>query len=193
MASYPPPDDHESPEFEAARESVRRRPPGKREDPFATHAGLERLMEILRRQVRHFGHGHTRIPQDVIDKAYDETVDVYLRASKHGEPDWFALAALRLRNHVRSGPDRQELHRDRMTPLPTTDLPAPNQGESPRETFEQIAEVFLTCLTEFERICITAYCISPGIRDAARLLRLPAGQVWNTVQRAIAKLRREFG
>ncbi len=193
MASSPPPDDHESPEFEAAREPVRRRPPGKREDPFATDAGLEHLKETLRRQARRFGHGPWRIPQDVINRAYDETVDVYLQASKRDEMDWVAIATFRLRNLVRSGPDRLELDRDRMLPLPATELPAPNPGETPRETFEQLAEVFLTCLTELERNCITAYCTTGGIRDAARLLGLPAGQVWNTVQRALAKLRREFG
>lgn len=192
LASSPPPDD-ESPEFEAAREPVRRRPSGKREDPFATDSGLERLKEMLRRQVRHFGHGHTRIPQDVINKAYDETVDVYLRASKRDEMDWVAIATFRLWNLVRSGPDRLELDRDRMIPIPATDLPAPNPGENPRETFEQLAEVFLTCLTELERNCITAYCITAGIEAAARLLGLPSGQVWITVKRAIAKLRREFG
>lgn len=107
--------------------------------------------------------------------------------------DWVAIATFRLWNLVRSGPDRLELDRDRMIPIPATDLPAPNPGENPRETFEQLAEVFLTCLTELERNCITAYCITAGIEAAARLLGLPSGQVWITVKRAIAKLRREFG
>lgn len=129
----------------------------------------------------------------MIDKAYDETVDVYLRTSKQEEMDWVGIATFRLANLVRSGPARLELHRDRMLPFPATDLPARNPAELPGGSFEHLAEVFLTRLTELERKCLTAYCMAPGIQAAARLVGLPSGQVWNTVERAVDKLRREFG
>ena len=167
---------------------------------------LDQLHRTLLRYIRSAGHGRWRIPQDVVDQAYDKAA--HQRLDKLLEPDanpedLRAYASRIALNLVKRGPERFELNQSALQSMQDrapedtkpSDYPAPAKSlpplESPESTrvIDRILEQLVDRLTAAESAAVRA---TPGASNTQSAAKAAGMSPWNyrtRIRRAADKIR----
>ena len=157
-------------------------------------ATLQALRQRLRARALRTGPGRWRVPDDLVDFAFDTTIDGFLRGRYPLER--LARTAIVILDHAaRSGPDRRDLSA-RVLSLDSTardwQTPIPKCSYSPQEraTLESLLRSGVTTLTPHEQRAAIATLSATSQRAAAAATGMSLRNFRTRLARAERKLRR---
>jgi DNA-directed RNA polymerase specialized sigma24 family protein len=184
------------------RSGLREPETGVHETPLLEERELRALRTALLFIATDFGPGAWRVPADAVDKCYDILIDRLLARKPEGDgwtlrdPRTFASAVLR--NLIRSGPERAELDRHRVSALsddaevlePREEGNPPSLPGTSGSLRAAIPAAALAALTENERRAVLSTPGVPRMADAAAIAGMTGRDLRVRLRRAAVKIRK---